>query len=136
MKFENKVKKLGIENEVKSIIANCECGEINNARIIEVSKTRKWEIMEIIGNYFNIQERNEHIEETDWTDYKRLSSFCKAFGIAEFEIPIYLAQAICEDGYEIAYPIYNVNDEYCENGVVLCLSYEIEGGNLPEDYIN
>lgn len=105
MKFQTQIEKLGIKNEVENIIINCECGEITGARLVDLNKLRKWEVIEEIGNYFNEQERHEHIEETDWTDIKRISTFCKAFNIKEEDISTYYAEAICEWGYEIAYPI-------------------------------
>ena len=49
MKFERKAEKLGIADECRSIIENCECGEVTEARIVELSKLRKWEIMDVIG---------------------------------------------------------------------------------------
>lgn len=112
-----KCQKLGITQEVKSIIVNCDCGETKSARLVDLNKMRKWEIMEIIGNYFNKIQREHNIEETDWIDIKRISTFCKAFGIAEFEIPIYYKQAICEEGYEIAYNLYSC--EGAENIVLV-----------------
>ena len=38
MKFETKCKKLGITDEVQSIIDNCDCGEIKGMRIVELDK--------------------------------------------------------------------------------------------------
>ncbi len=53
MKVKNLIKKLGIEEEVKSILENCECGEINYVRIDRLSKMRKWELQDYIGNFLN-----------------------------------------------------------------------------------
>lgn len=95
MKFETKCKKLGITEEVQSIMENCELYEGKNARIVELSKLRKWEIKEEIANYF------------EFFDYwkENMSTFCKKLGIDESEIAKYYALAICEWGYEIAYAI-------------------------------
>lgn len=104
-KDQSKAEKLGIASEVAEIILNCECGEINKARLIDLSKLRKWEIMEVIGNY--IDPRGEVVE--NWHEIKRLATFCKAFNIAETEINEYYTLGICEGGYEIAYITENPN---------------------------
>ena len=111
MKFETKIEKLGIdENEVKSIIMNCECGKINGAYFIDLTKEKKEFIMEVIGNYFNMEERNDHIEETEWTDIKRIATFCKTFDISEDEIPYYYRLGFNEGGCEIAYELESNKD--------------------------
>lgn len=101
MKFKTQIKKLGIEDEVKSIVENCKCGEINGKRLVELSKLRKWEIIEEIGNYLDPQ--GQEVE--DWDDIKRIETFCKAFDINPKNLTSYYASAICEGGYEIAYAI-------------------------------
>ena len=111
MKFETKMAKLNIdENEVKSIIGACECGEVNGAYFLDLSKMRRWEIFETIGNYFNMEERNDYVEETDWTDIKRMSTFCKTFGIEESEIPSYYVVGFNEGGCDIAYTLESNED--------------------------
>ena len=106
MKFETKLNKLGIdENEVKSIIMNCECGEINGAYLIDLTKIRKWEIFEVIGNYFNMQERDDREEETEWTDIKRMDTFCKTFGITEDQITSFFVEGFNEGAGDIAYEL-------------------------------
>lgn len=111
MKFETKLTKLEIdENEVKNIIANCECGEINGAYFIDLTKEKKEFIMEVIGNYFNMEERNDHVEETEWTDIKRIATFCKTFDISEDEIPYYYRLGFNEGGCDIAYELESNKD--------------------------
>ena len=106
MKFETKLNKLGIdENEVKSIIMNCECGEINGAYLIDLTKIRKWEIFEVIGNYFNMQERDDREEEPEWTDIKRMDTFCKTFGITEDQITSFFVEGFNEGAGDIAYEL-------------------------------
>ena len=101
MKFETKCENLGITNEVKSIMENCECGEINGAYIVELSKLRKWEIQEMIGNFLDA-----HLYGADFClEGKHMNTFCKTFGIEENEVASYYAFAICEGGCEIAYAI-------------------------------
>lgn len=109
MKFETKLNKLGIdENEVKSIIMNCECGEINGAYLIDFSKLRKWEIMEIVGNY--IDDPYSHYDFGDWTDIKRIATFCKVFGITEDELKDYYILGLNEGGCDIAYALESNED--------------------------
>lgn len=103
MNFETKCERLGITQEVNSLIANCECGKITSAKIVELSKMRKWEVMEVIGNYLDPK-----CEFVDWGDIKQLKTFCKKFEISEDEVSEYYAYGICEDGFEIAYA---VNDD-------------------------
>lgn len=107
MKFETKIEKLGIdENEVKSIIGACECGEINGAYFIDLTKEKKEFIMEVIGNY--LDDDSEEFE--GWTDIKRISTFCKVFGISEDEIPSYYVAGFNEGGCEIAYTLESNRD--------------------------
>lgn len=95
MKFETKCKKLGITEEVKSIMDNCELYEGKGARIIELHKLRKWEIKEEIANY---------LQNWDY-DKESMSKFCKKMNIKENEIAQYYAYGICEGAEEIAYAI-------------------------------
>lgn len=107
MKFETKLNKLGIdENEVKSIIMNCECGEINGAYLIDLTKEKKEFIMEVIGNY--LDDDSEEFE--GWTDIKRIATFCKVFDITEDEIPHYYALGFNEGGCDIAYTLESNKD--------------------------
>ena len=104
MKFETKCKKLGIWDEVKNIIENCELYEGNDARIVELSKLRNWEIQEEIGNYFEWIDKDGN--SVEWTPfYCRISTLCKTFGIAQDKLSEVYAEAISEWGYEIAYAI-------------------------------
>lgn len=100
-KFKKQCDELGITAEVISLIAECDCGNIGEARLEDLSKLRKWEIMEVIGN--DIDPRGEYVE--DWSDIKRIATFCKAFEIELNEIPLYYATAICNEGFEIAYRV-------------------------------
>ena len=102
MKFETKIEKLGIdENEVKSIIMNCECGEINGAYFIDLTKLRKWEIMETIGNYLD----------TDKLDFDvRFKTFLKTYEIEEEDVTDLYCEAFNEDGYDIAYTLESNED--------------------------
>lgn len=104
MKFETKCKKLNICDEVKSIIDNCELYEGKNARIVELSKLRKWEIQEEIGNYFEWIDKDGNLY--DWNFGKEhMKTFLKAFEISEDRIAEWYAKAISEWGYRIAYEI-------------------------------
>ena len=108
MKFETKIEKLGIdENEVKSIIENCECGEINGAYFIDLTKMRKWEIMEVIGNDLDA---DLYAEGEFYSGNKRMSAFCKAYGIEESEIAEYYALGISNQGCDIAYELESNKD--------------------------
>ena len=100
-KTQNKIEKLGISEEIESIIANCECGEITKATIEDISKMRKWEIQDYIGNYLD----SDKYADEFCCECKQMKTFCKAFGIEENEIAYYFAEAISEGGYEIAYAI-------------------------------
>ena len=107
MKFETKLNKLGIdENEVKSIIMNCECGEINGAYLIDLTKEKKEFIMEVIGNY--LDDDSEEFE--GWTDIKRIATFCKVFDITEDEIADYYRLGFNEGGCDIAYNLESNKD--------------------------
>lgn len=107
MKFETKITKLGINpNEVKSIITNCECGEINGAYLIDLTKEKKEFQMEVIGNYLD----DDSEEFNGWTDIKRMSTFCKTFGITEDEIPYYYRLGFNEGGVDIAYTLESNKD--------------------------
>ncbi len=104
MKFETKCKKLGITDEVQSIIDNCDCGEIKGMRIVELDKLRKWEIQETIGNYLDWIDKDGNDYEWNYK-YCRMTSFCEAFAISENRITEWYSRAICEHGYEIAYTV-------------------------------
>jgi len=97
----NKCQKLGILAEVKSIIANCECGEIKKAHLEDISKMRKWELQEYVGNYLDADKYAEDF----CLKGKHMKTFCKAFGIKENELAYYYSRFICEGGYEIAYAV-------------------------------
>lgn len=102
MKFETKLERYEIdENEVKSIIENCECGEVNGAYFIDLTKEKKEFIMEVIGNYID----DDSGEFDGWTDIKRIATFCKLFDISEEEIPSYYVEGFNEDGCDIAYEL-------------------------------
>ena len=106
MKFETKMAKLGIdENEVKSIIANCECGEINGAYFIDLTKEKKEFQMEVIGNYLDSDEMD-----VDWWNIKRMSTFCKAFDISEDRVREFYVLGFNEDGGDIAYELESNKD--------------------------
>ena len=101
MRFETKCKKLGITDEVQSIIDNCELYEGKGARIVELDKLRKWEIQETIGNYLDA-----HLYGSEFClEGKHMKTFCEAFEFSENRIAEFYAEAICEGGYEIAYAI-------------------------------
>lgn len=96
MKYERKAEKLGILAECDSIVANCECGETKNAYIVEMSKLRRMDIMEVIGNYLD----------TDLLDYDvKFKTFLKTYDLKESEVAEVYAKAISEMGYEIAYAV-------------------------------
>lgn len=98
---QKKIEGLGLTEEAISIIKNCECGIINYGYIHDLSKMRKWEIMEVIGNYLD----NEGKYVPDWTDIKRIATFCKAFAIKEEELAQWYALGINEEGFSIAYAL-------------------------------
>lgn len=107
MKFETKMAKLGVnEEEVKSIIANCFCGEVNGAYFIDLTKEKKEFIMEVVGNY--IDDGSEEFE--GWTDIKRIATFCKVFDISEDEIADYYRLGFNEGGCDIAYNLESNKD--------------------------
>lgn len=105
MKFETKCLKLGIKEEVENIIANCELYEGINARIVELSKLRNWEIQEEIGNYLDWTDKDGNEVECNSSFYCRLSTLCETFGISEHRLSEFYAKAVSEHGYEIAYAI-------------------------------
>lgn len=101
MRFETKCEKLGITDEVKAIMEHCELYEGNDARIVEISKLRVWEVQEMIGNYLDAEKYgNEFCLES-----KTMKTFCKSFGIIRELISYYYARAISEQGEEIGYAI-------------------------------
>lgn len=102
MRFETKCEKLGITEEVQSIIENCECGEITKARIVELSKMRVWEIQEVIGDYLGWIGKDDEIVE--WNN-QHMKTFCEQFAISEDMIAEWYAKGISENGFEIAYDI-------------------------------
>ena len=107
MKFETKMTKLGIdENEVKSIIGACECGEVNGAYFIDLTKEKKEFIMEVIGNYLD----DDSGDYDGWTDIKRIATFCKLFDISEDEIADYYRLGFNEGGCDIAYELESNKD--------------------------
>ena len=100
-KFETRCEQLGITDEVKSIIQNCECGEITSCNLVELSKMRVWELQEEIGNYLDPDKYGAEF----CCENKRMSTFLKEFGIIKSEIVEFYALALCEGGYVIAYPV-------------------------------
>ena len=107
MKFETQLEKLGInKEEVKSIVENCECGEINGAYFIDLSTMRKWEIQEIIGNYLDVNLYGSEF----CLEGKHMKTFCKAFGITEDEIADYYRLGFNEGGVDIAYTLESNED--------------------------
>lgn len=97
MKFETKIKKYGIdENEVKNIIENCFCGEVNGAYLLDLSKMRKWEIMETIGNYLD----------TDKLDFNvTFKTFLKTYEIEPDEVKDLFIEGFNEQAGDIAYTL-------------------------------
>ena len=93
-----KCEKYGITAEVESIIENCECGVTEKARIVELSKLRRWELMEVIGNYLDAHKLDFNV---------KFKTFLKTYEITNDEVAGYYAEAVCEGGYEIAYKINN-----------------------------
>jgi hypothetical protein len=94
------------ETKVKSIIENCECGEINGAYFIDLTKIRKMEIMEVIGNHINYLERysRDCDEETEWDYSMKFKTFCKAFQIEnDDEVADWFVEGFNEGGCDIAY---------------------------------
>ena len=102
MRFEKKCQKLGITDEVKSIMENCELYEGKNARIVEMSKLRVWEIQEVIGNYLGWVGKDDEIVE--WNN-QHMKTFCEQFGISEHMVSEWYAKGISDGGSEIAYDI-------------------------------
>lgn len=89
---------LGLTKEIISVLYNCNCGELESFRIEELSKLRKWEVMEVIGN--DIDPMGEI---ADWTEIKRLSTFCKVYEINN--VADAYAEAISNNGCEIGYAV-------------------------------
>ena len=96
-----KCEKMGLLDEVKSIIFNCECGVTEKAWIEDISKMRKWELQEYVGNYLDAEKYGSDF----CLEGKHMKTFCKAFEIEESELSYYYAQWINEGGYQIAYAI-------------------------------
>lgn len=94
--------KLGILSDVKSIIRNCECGENEKAYIHNLKKMRKWEIMEVIGNF--LDDGSDDCPE-DWEDIRMIKTFCKAWEIKESDLTKWYALGILEYGFSIAYAV-------------------------------
>ena len=105
MKFETKITKLGIVDEVESIIENCECGEITTTRIVELSKLRNWEIQEEIVTFFEGIDKDGNEVDINNHFYCNLNSLCKTFGFSRNRLSEWYARAISEWGHEIAYDI-------------------------------
>lgn len=134
----------GIFKECISIIDNCECGINTDARIENLDKMRRWEIMETIGN--NIDPMGEIVP--DWNEIKRIATFCKAFEIPADKLSEYYAEAINESTGGIAYAVTenlvlilsNRFDfmpksqfkEYCIKSIES--DFQIEIGNKLDDY--
>ena len=109
MKFETKIKRLGIQEEVEQILADCELYNPQSDKVYlqELSKMRKWEIMEVIGNYINHEERYDHDceEETEWDFDMRFKTFLKTFELEEKDVPHFYKLGLEDSGYCLAYAI-------------------------------
>lgn len=110
MKFETKIQKLGIKEEVEQILTECELynPETDKVYIQELSKMKRWEIMEVIGNYINHEERWHSEEETDWDFNMRFKTFLKTFQLEEKDVPEFYKLGLEESGFCLAYA---VNDD-------------------------
>lgn len=137
MKFETKLNKLEIDTEeVKNIINACECGEINGAYFIDLTKEKKEFIMEVVGNYLD----DDSKEFEGWTDIKRIATFCKTFDISEDEIPHYYRLGFNEGGEDIAYELESnpnvilvlTEDERYNNSFILSPSQNDEDDDDEE----
>lgn len=102
MKLQTKLHKLGLTKEVENILKHCELynPQEDKVTVEELNKLRKWEVMEVIGNYLDPQEK-----EVKWWDIKQLKTFCKAFEITEEEVSYYYARGMAESGYCLAYAV-------------------------------
>ena len=106
MKFETKCEKLNISEEVNKILTEAEKNyDFKSKRLVIMSKVRKWEIAEVIGNYF--QWESVTGEPVYFESHKRLSTYLKEFGISKDEISYFYALGIANDGYELAYAVNN-----------------------------
>ena len=95
---------LGITQEAISILENFDCGEVPSIRLEDLSKMRKWEIMEVIGNDLDA---DLYAEGEFYSGHKRMTTFCKAYGIEESEIGDFYALGISNMGCEVAYNMGN-----------------------------
>ena len=95
-----KLESLELLEEAESIYINCECGINNTARLEDLEKLRKWEIMDIVGNYLDPKE-----EVAEWTGFKRIATFCKAYELNKADLIDFYTLAIDEGGEEIAYQL-------------------------------
>lgn len=101
MKINTLIKKLGIEEEVNSILENCECGKVNSIKIERLSKMKKEELQDYVGNFLD----SDLYGDKFCLERRTMKTFCKEFGIKESELSDYYAQSISEGGYEMAYAI-------------------------------
>ena len=100
MKFETKLQKLGIKEEVENILDNCELynPETDKVYIHELSKMRKWEIMEVIGN-------SEGIYNYNWDFDMRFKTFLKTCELEEKDVAEFYKLGLEKSGYCLAYAI-------------------------------
>ena len=110
MKFETKIAKLGITEEVKKILNEAELynPEKDVTSILELSKLRNMDIYEVVGNYINHEERFDYTceEETEWDFNMQMKNFMKTFEIEnKNELAHLFVLGINEGGYAMAYAI-------------------------------
>ena len=107
MKFETKIAKLGIQEEVEKILAECELynPQKDEPRIVELSKLRNWEIQEEIVNFFEGIDKNGNEVEIENHFRCNLNKLCETFGFNRNRLANWFARAIAEWGCSLAYAI-------------------------------
>ena len=107
MKFETKIAKLGITEDVEKILKEAELNnsEKDELRIVELSKLRNWEIQEEIVNFFDGIDKDGNEIEINSYFYCNLNKLCETFGFSRSKLSYWYARAIAEWGYSLAYAI-------------------------------
>lgn len=107
MKFETKIAKLGITEEVEKILNECELYNPATDKVYlqELSKMKNWEIQEHIDNYFDCIDKDGNEVEHDNYFYCNLNRLCETYGFSRNRLSEWYARAIAESGCCLAYEV-------------------------------